>query len=545
MTLLRGLEVEELSAPTSPASGNTSSRRWKMGQLSREAFMREIAAMTERMVKRPGIRPRHHPRRLRHPLRALPQLRRRGEGKLPPLRLRRPVRTTSGAGAGGNSGQACGSRSRKSPPTGLKQRKPSSCWRTSASGPLEGSAPRPVGRSRPRSPSASTRSRTTTGSSIRLRRRQERRGHRRTGGVCRRVLGPHLRLGRARARQQLRLHARRAHGGHQPTPSCDFKSGKVILQQPWNARRWKSSPTSKTGPARQVCEHAHATARSNAFRSGTRTPGKVNFEFEQRESKFPRARPLPDAATKTIAASAAKKALQPKAPKSPKPRPPRPRAKRARQPQAPSAALAAVIGAEPVSRPRPVKKLWDYIKAQGLQDPKDKRTIRPTPSSRPCWASPRSACSSWPVCWGRTWADPCAARVNAPGPPWPWPWPLRPGCVVDRRPKWLPAGPWLGAPGAAPPPRPRQPAAAAPVCRSHRKPQRRRRLGPPRRRRANARSTAAPSADQPLPQRQCRKPLEGSLAVLPRRSSAAWGIAPARHTGFIRGHHGGDAFLDA
>ena len=30
-----------------------------------------------------------------------------------------------------------------------------------------------------------------------------------------------------------------------------------------------------------------------------------------------------------------------------------------------------------MSRPEAVKKLWDYIKAQGLQDPKDKRTIRP------------------------------------------------------------------------------------------------------------------------------------------------------------------------
>jgi len=41
----------------------------------------------------------------------------------------------------------------------------------------------------------------------------------------------------------------------------------------------------------------------------------------------------------------------------------------------PSAALAAVIGAEPISRPQAIKKLWDYIKAHNLQDPKDKRTI--------------------------------------------------------------------------------------------------------------------------------------------------------------------------
>ena len=42
----------------------------------------------------------------------------------------------------------------------------------------------------------------------------------------------------------------------------------------------------------------------------------------------------------------------------------------------PSQALATVIGNELVSRAQVTKKLWDYIKAQGLQDPKDKRTIR-------------------------------------------------------------------------------------------------------------------------------------------------------------------------
>ena len=38
-------------------------------------------------------------------------------------------------------------------------------------------------------------------------------------------------------------------------------------------------------------------------------------------------------------------------------------------------ALAAVIGNEPVARPEAVKKMWEYIKANNLQDPKDKRTI--------------------------------------------------------------------------------------------------------------------------------------------------------------------------
>ena len=36
---------------------------------------------------------------------------------------------------------------------------------------------------------------------------------------------------------------------------------------------------------------------------------------------------------------------------------------------------ATVIGSEPVARPEAVKKMWEYIKAHNLQDPKDKRTI--------------------------------------------------------------------------------------------------------------------------------------------------------------------------
>ena len=55
-----------------------------------------------------------------------------------------------------------------------------------------------------------------------------------------------------------------------------------------------------------------------------------------------------------------------------------PLTKAARKPaagKAPSTELAAVIGSEPVARPEAVKKMWEYIKAHNLQDPKDKRTI--------------------------------------------------------------------------------------------------------------------------------------------------------------------------
>ncbi|MBL8028828.1 MAG: SWIB/MDM2 domain-containing protein [Fibrobacteres bacterium] len=44
-------------------------------------------------------------------------------------------------------------------------------------------------------------------------------------------------------------------------------------------------------------------------------------------------------------------------------------------PVTPSAALAEVIGSKPVPRTEVTKKLWAYIKKNGLQDSKNKRNI--------------------------------------------------------------------------------------------------------------------------------------------------------------------------
>ena len=41
----------------------------------------------------------------------------------------------------------------------------------------------------------------------------------------------------------------------------------------------------------------------------------------------------------------------------------------------PSAALAAVVGASPLPRTEVVKKLWNYIKKNNLQDAKNRRNI--------------------------------------------------------------------------------------------------------------------------------------------------------------------------
>jgi upstream activation factor subunit UAF30 len=41
----------------------------------------------------------------------------------------------------------------------------------------------------------------------------------------------------------------------------------------------------------------------------------------------------------------------------------------------PSATLAAVVGSKPLPRTQIIKKIWDYIKKNGLQDKKNRRMI--------------------------------------------------------------------------------------------------------------------------------------------------------------------------
>jgi chromatin remodeling complex protein RSC6 len=45
------------------------------------------------------------------------------------------------------------------------------------------------------------------------------------------------------------------------------------------------------------------------------------------------------------------------------------------KPMTPSAQLSAVVGAKPIPRTEVTKKLWGYIKRNGLQDKKNKRMI--------------------------------------------------------------------------------------------------------------------------------------------------------------------------
>jgi len=45
------------------------------------------------------------------------------------------------------------------------------------------------------------------------------------------------------------------------------------------------------------------------------------------------------------------------------------------KPVQPDAALAAIVGSKPLPRSEMTKKLWDYIKKNGLQDAKKKTLI--------------------------------------------------------------------------------------------------------------------------------------------------------------------------
>jgi len=188
----------------------------------------------------------------------------------------------------------------------------------------------------------------------------------------------------------------------QPTPSCDFKTGQIILQQPIErAQMHKLLETGKT----DLLDKFVSMRTRRAFKAmlaWDAEAGKVNFEFAP--SKFPprktAAKPAAKAAvaTKKGAASArstgaagtkapTKKAATTAVAKTAKPK--APRKTTAATGKLPSPALAAVIGTEPVARTEVIKKLWDYIKANGLQDATNKRAINADAKLLPVFGKPQ------------------------------------------------------------------------------------------------------------------------------------------------------------
>jgi DNA topoisomerase-3 len=168
----------------------------------------------------------------------------------------------------------------------------------------------------------------------------------------------------------------------QPTPSCDFKSGQIILQQP--IEREQMTKLLATGKTDLLDKFVSMRTRRGfkAMLAWDGEAGKVNFEFAP--SKFPPRKTAAKPAGKTAAAktgAAAKKAPAKKvaakktAVKSAAVKVPRKTTAKAGSGFTPSEALAAVIGSEAVARPQVIKKLWDYIKANSLQDAANKRAI--------------------------------------------------------------------------------------------------------------------------------------------------------------------------
>jgi DNA topoisomerase-3 len=199
----------------------------------------------------------------------------------------------------------------------------------------------------------------------------------------------------------------------QPKPSCDFKSGKIILQQP--VAREQMTKLLETGKTDLLDKFVSMRTRRafKAYLAWDAEAGKVNFKFEPRASKFP---PRKVAAGKTSAVKAAAgktAAKEPAAKYAPaakaapakkvagkktvvKKAAPAKKATAAKAPRKtasgglkPSAALAAVIGAEPVARTEVIRKIWDYIKANGLQDSQNRRAINADDKLLPVFGKPQ------------------------------------------------------------------------------------------------------------------------------------------------------------
>lgn len=365
MTLLRGLEVEELCRADLTGEWEYKLSQMEKGQLSREAFMAEIAAMTERMVKKAKEYDRD----------TIPGDYATLESPCPNCGgvVKENYRRFACVGKGGAEG--CGFSFGKSPAgRTFETAEANALLRDKKIGPLEGF------RSKAGWPFTSE---------IVIKYDDEAHNYKLEFDFGDDKKGEES--GEIVEFEDASLGACpicgsdvHEHGSNyvcskavptaaQPTPSCTFKSGKVILQQP--VEREQMTKLLSTGKTDLLDKFVSMRTRRNfkAHLAWDKEAGKVNFEFAP--SKFP---PRPGATAKTAAAkagkttAAAKKAPAKKAAaKSTAAKAPR----KAAAGKAPSAALAAVIGNEPVARPEAVKKMWEYIKANNLQDPKDKRTI--------------------------------------------------------------------------------------------------------------------------------------------------------------------------
>ena len=394
MTLLRGLEVDELSKPELTGEWEYKLAQMEHGKLSRDAFMQEIAAMTERIVRKAKEFDRD----------TVP-----GDYAM----LTTPCPHCGGTVMENYRRYACIG-------------KPA----TSSAGTQNATGAPPCGFSFTKTPGGRTFSTEEAEQFLRDRRIGPLEGFRSKAGwpfVAELALVPDEESGNfklefdfgddAKAEQTgeiVDLSAEPSVGAcpkcgapvkafgksyvctksvpsnEQPVPSCDFKSGQIILQQPVEPEQMrKLLEIGKTDVLDKFV--SMRTRRSFKARlAWSAEEGKVIFEFEPREGarKYPPRKTsgattsgasgadgTSAATSKAAKKTTAKKAAAKKTTKAEK----TPRAGTLK----PSPALAAVIGDGPFGRGEVMKKLWDYIKANNLQDPQDKRTIRADDKLRP------------------------------------------------------------------------------------------------------------------------------------------------------------------
>ncbi len=120
--------------------------------------------------------------------------------------------------------------------------------------------------------------------------------------------------------------------------------------------------------AKKAAPKKKATAKKAAPKKAA-PKKKVAAKKAAPKKKATAKKAAPKKAVKKAAPKKAKKVAKPKVKKPRKPNP------AFMAPLMPDAALAAVVGANPLPRTEITKRLWDYIKKNGLQDAKNRRQI--------------------------------------------------------------------------------------------------------------------------------------------------------------------------
>ena len=366
MTLLRGLEVKELCKPELTGEWEYKLAQMERGQLSRASFMQQIAAMTERMVQKAKEYDRDTiPGNYATLAAPCPHC-----GGIVKENYRRYACT----GANGQ-GEGCGFSFTKSPAgRTFEVAEAETLLRERRIGPLEGFRSKAgwpftaevaivlddaTGNHKLEFDFGDDKAGEESGELVDF-------GGQTSLGACPACGAPVYEHG------SNYVCSKAVPTAQQTLPSCTFKSGQIILQQPIErAQMQKLLATGKT----DVLEKFISNRTRRPFKAHLvwdASAGKVGFEFEQRDSKYPARK---TAATKTEAGSAGKTSTS----KTKAAKTTTSKAGAARKTAAanyrPDAALAAVIGDGAVARTEALKKLWDYIKEHQLQDPQDKRTI--------------------------------------------------------------------------------------------------------------------------------------------------------------------------